>query len=216
MRWLLIKDLQILRRSPLLVALLVIYPIVIAVLFGFALSGGPEKPRVAFANLVPRGESEFTVGGRTLDAADYADRLFESIDPVPVDSREEAIAKVRSGDALGALVLPADATERLRSMLSLGGGDPPTVEVYYNAEDPVKRRFVESTIEARIGRETSRFSAASSANRSTCSSAARSGESRGSVAAMLSMIAWVRSSPRIWTAPSSGSGISPPRTMTSM
>jgi ABC-type transport system involved in cytochrome c biogenesis permease component len=150
MRWLLLKDLQILRRSPLLVALLVIYPAVIAVLFGFALSGGPEKPRVAFANLVPPGESEFNVGGRTLDAADYADRLFESIDPIPVDSREEAIEKVRSGDALGALVLPADATERLRSMLGLGGGEPPTVEVYYNAEDPVKRRFVESTIEARL------------------------------------------------------------------
>jgi hypothetical protein len=149
-RWLLLKDLQILRRSPLLVALLVIYPVVIAVLFGFALSGGPEKPRVAFANLVPPGESEFSVGGRTLDAADYADRLFQSIEPIRVDSREEAIEKVRSGDALGALVLPADATERLRAMLSLGGGEPPAVEVYYNAEDPVKRRFVESTIEARL------------------------------------------------------------------
>ena len=110
MRWLLLKDLQILRRSPLLVALLVLYPIVIAVLFGFALSGGPDKPRVAFANLVPPGESEFTVGGRTLDAADYANRLFESIKPIPVDSREEAIAKVRSGDALGALLLPAEGT----------------------------------------------------------------------------------------------------------
>src|SRR5687768_10623696 len=145
-----LKDLQILRRSPLLVALLVIYPVVIAVLFGFALSGGPEKPRVALANLVPPGESEFRVGGQTLDAADYADRLFESIDPIEVDTREEAIEKVRSGEALGALVLPEDATERLRSTLGLGGGDPPAVEVYYNAEDPVKRRFVEATIEARL------------------------------------------------------------------
>jgi ABC-2 type transport system permease protein len=148
--WLLLKDLQILRRSPLLVALLVIYPIVIAVLFGFALSGGPEKPRVAFANLVAPGESTFEIGGRTLDVADYADRLFESIEPIEVDSREEAIQTVRDGEALGALVIPADATERLRSTLGLGGGDPPTVEVYYNAEDPVKRRFVESTIESRL------------------------------------------------------------------
>jgi ABC-2 type transport system permease protein len=149
-RWLFLKDLQILRRSPLLVALLVIYPVVIAVLFGLALSGGPEKPKVAFANLVPPGESQFSVGGRTLDAADYAGRLFESIDPIRVQTREEAIELVRSGEALGALVLPEDATERLRAMLTLGGGDPPTVEVYYNAEDPVKRRFVESTIESRL------------------------------------------------------------------
>jgi ABC-type multidrug transport system permease subunit len=150
MRWLLLKDLQILRRSPLLVVLLVIYPIVIAVLFGLALSGGPEKPRVAVANLVPPGESEFSVGGRTLDAADYAGRLFDSIDPIRVSSREEAIEKVRTGEALGALVLPENATERLRATLGLGGGDAPTVEVYYNAEDPVKRRFVEATIEARL------------------------------------------------------------------
>ena len=160
MRWLLLKDLQILRRSPLLVALLVIYPVVIAVLFGFALSGGPEKPRVAFANLVPPGESEFDIGGRTLDAADYADQLFESIDPITVDSREAAIEKVRSGEALGALVLPADATERLRATLGLGGGDPPTVEVYYNAEDPVKRRFVEATIEARLAEANAALSEA--------------------------------------------------------
>jgi ABC-2 type transport system permease protein len=150
MRWLLLKDLQILRRSPLLVALLVIYPIVIAVLFGLALSGGPEKPKVAFANLVPAGESQVRVGGRTLDVAGYAGRLFESIDPVRVSSREEAIEKVRSGEALGALVVPENATERLRSTLALGGGEPPTVEAYYNAEDPVKRRFVESTIKARL------------------------------------------------------------------
>ena len=61
MRWLLLKDLQILRRSPLVTALLVIYPIVIAVLIGFALSRGPSDPRVAFLNEIPDNE-EFTLG----------------------------------------------------------------------------------------------------------------------------------------------------------
>jgi ABC-2 type transport system permease protein len=150
LRWLLLKDLQILRRSPLLVALLVIYPVVIAVLIGVSLSAGPDKPKVAIANLVPPGESQFTVGGKKLDAASYASQLFESIDPIRVKTREEAIEKVRSGEALGALVLPEDATERLRGTLGLGGGEPPEIEVYYNAEDPVKRRFVESTIRARL------------------------------------------------------------------
>jgi ABC-2 type transport system permease protein len=149
-RWLILKDLRILRRSPFTVTLLVLYPVVIAVLIGLALSGGPQKPRVAFANLVPPGESGFQVGTRKLDAADYASKLFESVDPIRVKTREEAIAKVRSGEALGALVLPADAGDRLRRALSLSGGEPPTVEVYYNAEDPVKRRFVESTIRARL------------------------------------------------------------------
>jgi ABC-type transport system involved in cytochrome c biogenesis permease component len=150
MRWLVLKDLRILRRSPLLVALLVLYPIVLAVLIGLALSGGPEKPRVAFANLVAPGQSKIQLGGRSIDAADYAKQLFDSIDPIRVRTREEAIAKVRSGEALGALVLPADVGDRLRRALALQGGDPPEVEVYYNAEDPVKRRFVESTIRARL------------------------------------------------------------------
>jgi ABC-type transport system involved in cytochrome c biogenesis permease component len=150
MGWLVRKDLRILRRSPFLVGLLVLYPIVLSVLIGLALSGGPEKPRVAFANLVPPDESEFSIGNRTLNAADYASKLFESIDPIRVSSREEAIEKVRSGEALGALVLPADVGDRLRRALALAGGEPPTVEVYFNAEDPAKRRFVETTINARL------------------------------------------------------------------
>ncbi|MEA2283704.1 MAG: type transport system permease protein [Solirubrobacteraceae bacterium] len=158
MRWLILKDLRILRRSPLLVALLVLYPVVLAVLIGLALSAGPAKPRVAFANLVPPGQSTFSVGGRSVDAADYASRLFASIDPIRVRTRAEAIAKVRSGEALGALVLPADATQRLRGSLSLDGGQPPTVEVYYNAEDPVKRQFVESTIRSRLAEANSALS----------------------------------------------------------
>ncbi len=69
MRWLLIKDLRILQRSPLLVGLLVAYPVVIAVLIGFALSRGPDKPRVAFANLVAPGDREIRLGGERIDAS---------------------------------------------------------------------------------------------------------------------------------------------------
>ena len=150
MRWLLLKDLQILRRSPLLVGLLIVYPIVISLLVGLALDRPPEKPKVAFANLVPEGESEFSIGGKQLDVADYAPRLFEAIDPVRVRSREEAMKKVRDGEVLGAIVLPEDAAERLRATLGLAGGDPPQIEVYYNASDPLKRQLVESTIQSRL------------------------------------------------------------------
>jgi ABC-2 type transport system permease protein len=71
-RWLVLKDLRILRRSPFLVTLLVLYPIVLAVLIGLALSGGPDKPKVAFANLVAPEEGRFEIGNKTLNAADYA------------------------------------------------------------------------------------------------------------------------------------------------
>ena len=145
MRWLLLKDLQILRRSPLLVALLVLYPLVVALLVGLALSSGPSKPKVAFANLVPQGEATIQLGGERLDATTYASQLFDAVDAIRVDTREEAIAKVESGEALGALVIPPDVIERLQGTLRLGGGDPPTVEVYYSAENPLKRRFTGSS-----------------------------------------------------------------------
>jgi ABC-type transport system involved in cytochrome c biogenesis permease component len=151
LRWLLLKDLQILRRSPLLVTMLVAYPILVALLIGFALSGGPDKPTVAFYNGVPPGEETFEVGGQQRDASAFADELFDAVEPIRVSSREEAIEKVESGEALGALIVPADATEKLRSSLSLAGApERPEVEVVYNGEDPVKRRFVESTIESRL------------------------------------------------------------------
>jgi hypothetical protein len=149
-RWLLLKDFQILRRSPLLVALLVLYPLLVALLVGLALSSGPSKPKVAFANLVPPGEAQINLGGQRLDATTYASQLFENVDPIRVRTREEAIAKVRSGEAVGALVIPEDTIQRLQAALALTGGQPPRVEVYYSAENALKRRYVRSTIESTL------------------------------------------------------------------
>jgi ABC-type multidrug transport system permease subunit len=145
MRWLLLKDLQILRRSPLLVALLVLYPVVIAVLIGFALSRGPDKPEVAFYNGLAGQSAIVELGGDRIDLAKEGQRLFDAIDPVRVSSRKEAIQKVRDGDVLGALVIPSDLASNIQSSL-----EPGTVEVYYNAEDPAKRQFVENTIKAQV------------------------------------------------------------------
>ena len=145
MRWLLLKDLQILRRSPLLVALLILYPIVIAVLIGFALSRGPEKPRVAFLNEVPPAASSLNLNGEKIDVSQYGKQIFNHIDPVPVSSEKEAIDKVKSGDVLAALIIPPDVTQKLSS-----GTSPAKVRVYYNAEDPVKARFVEDTIKSEV------------------------------------------------------------------
>src|SRR5215212_5712430 len=145
MRWLLLKDLQILRRSPLLVALLVLYPVIIAVLIGFALSRGPDKPKVAFYNGLAGQSAVVELGGDRIDLAKQGRRLFDAIDPVRVDSRKEAIQKVEDGDVLGALIIPDDLATNIQSSL-----EPGTVEVYYNAEDPAKRQYVENTIKAQV------------------------------------------------------------------
>jgi ABC-type multidrug transport system permease subunit len=144
-RWLLLKDLRILARSPLLVALLVLYPIVIATLIGFAISRGPDKPRVAFYNGVPASANVIELGGERIDLSKQSQGLFHAIDAVRVHSRREAIQKVRDGDVLGALVIPANIATKLQT-----GLQPGTVEVYYNAEDPAKKQFVENTIRSQL------------------------------------------------------------------
>ena len=143
MRWLLLKDLRILRRSPLMVALLVIYPIVIAVLIGFALSRGPDKPKVAFYNGLSVSASTIELGGHKLNLADEEGALFKDIDVVKVDSPEAVRQKVRDGDVLAGIVIPKDLASNLQSTLESG-----KLQVFYNSEDPAKQAYVENTIEA--------------------------------------------------------------------
>jgi ABC-2 type transport system permease protein len=149
MRWLLIKDLQILRRSPLLVGLLIVYPIAIALMIGFALSSPPSKPTVAFYNEVPKGRGTINLGTQKLDVASYASDLLSSVQPIKVNSQAEAIAAVREGRALAAVVIPADLPQQIQSLVTQGVGSP-TVHLYLNSRDPIERQFVDQAISARI------------------------------------------------------------------
>jgi ABC-2 type transport system permease protein len=146
MRWLLIKDLQILRRSPLQAFLLIAYPVLIAVLVGFAISRSPEKPRVAFLNEVP-SEARVSVGTSQLPKVGVSGRICRRVECVPVKSHAEALEEVRSGDVLAALILPADLVDRLNS-LSTPSPQTPEVEVIVNEEDPVKARLVNDRIDS--------------------------------------------------------------------
>lgn len=145
MRWLLLKDVQILRRSPLLVGLLVVYPVAVALLLGFALSRGPDKPRIAFLNEIPAQERTFDIGNEKVSAGEYLPEFLKSVDIVTVHSRAAARRLVREGKVLGAVILPPDIARRLSTRR-----DQPTIEVLYNGEDAVKQRYVESVITARM------------------------------------------------------------------
>jgi ABC-2 type transport system permease protein len=144
MRWLLLKDLQILRRSPLQAVLLVLYPVLIALLVGFAISRGPEKPRVAFLNEVPTG-ARIEVGGQRLPSANVQGRVCRKVECVHVTSHAEAVKKVEEGDVLAALVLPANLINKINSLSTFTPGTP-EVEVLVNEEDPVKASLVNDRI----------------------------------------------------------------------
>jgi ABC-type multidrug transport system permease subunit len=146
MRWLLVKDLQLLRRSPLVTGLLVVYPIVLAVLIGLAISRSPEKPRVAFLNQIPKGTglSLGETGGFSQE--DARRRLCAKIECVPASSRAEVEQKVKDGDVLGGLILPADFLSKLQAELSTNGSEPATVQVLVNQDDPLKAQVVDDRI----------------------------------------------------------------------
>jgi ABC-type multidrug transport system permease subunit len=145
MRWLLVKDLQLLRRSPLVTGLLVVYPIVLAVLIGLAISRSPEKPRVAFLNQIPSGGG-LSLGDSGFSQDEARKQLCAKIECVDVSSREEVEQKVKDGDVLGGLILPPDFISKLQGELSTNSSEPATVDVIVNNDDPLKAQVVDDRI----------------------------------------------------------------------
>ncbi|HEY4427263.1 MAG TPA: ABC transporter permease [Solirubrobacteraceae bacterium] len=151
MRWLLRKDLVILGRSRLLLALLVIYPVAVALLIGLALSRGPSRPRVAIVNETAPGET-LQVGSERVSVGQYAQQLFSQVQPVNVPTRSQAVAKVRSGEVVAAIVIPPDIAARVSSATSQAA-----VEVIYNG-DALEQAIVQSQINAALAQANLGFS----------------------------------------------------------
>ena len=150
MVWLLVKDLQILKRSPLLVAILVVYPVALALMIGFALSSPPGRPTVALYDAVPTGKGEVSIGSQHVNISHYANQLFSSINAIRVGSRAAAVAKVQSGQAQAALIIPADIVAQINGLITQGAGNP-TVELILNTRNPLERQFAQQAITARAG-----------------------------------------------------------------
>lgn len=144
------KDLRILGRSRLLVLTLVLYPLLVALLIGLALSRAPEKPKIAVVDQIPRDVPVTTLAGKVVDPAAVADQLVKNLDAVRVPTREQAEQLVEDGDVLAAIILPDDINDRLSATINLFGGTPPEIEVLVNGSDPVKARYVESVVDARL------------------------------------------------------------------
>ncbi len=138
------KDVRILRRSPVLVALLIVYPIAIAVLIGLALSSSPALPRVAFLNEIPPSQATIQLGSEKINTTRYEQELFQAIQPVPVGSVAQALADVRNGSTIAALIIPPDLPEELASAAQTA-----YVKVIYNG-NAVNQSLVETAIEAKL------------------------------------------------------------------
>ncbi|HEV2922561.1 MAG TPA: ABC transporter permease [Solirubrobacteraceae bacterium] len=151
MSWLLRKDLLILRRSRLLVALLVIYPVAIALLIGLAISRSPSKPRVAIVDETPPGQT-VQVGRERVDVAQYAEHLFTQVQAVKTPTRMQAVDKVKSGEVLAAVVIPPDIAAKLSSGLRQA-----QLEIIYNG-DALQQSLVQSQLGSALARANLGFS----------------------------------------------------------
>jgi ABC-type multidrug transport system permease subunit len=150
-RWLLGKDLLILRRSRLLVALLVIYPVAIALLIGLAISRSPSKPRVAIVDETPPGQTVL-LGKERVDVAQYAQHLFSQVQAVKTQTRAQAVDKVKSGDVLAAVVIPPDIAAKLSS-----GVRQAQLEIIYNG-DALQQSLVQSQLGSALAQANLGFS----------------------------------------------------------
>jgi ABC-2 family transporter protein len=108
------KDVRVLRRSPALAVLLVVYPIAIAGLVGLVASYANSKPRVALVDedVLP---ATIRVGERTFDVSSTIARASGEVTLVSL-TREEAERDLGSGRIVAMLVVPRGFVGDLRSM----------------------------------------------------------------------------------------------------
>ncbi len=151
MRWLARKDLLILGRSRLLVGLLIIYPVAIALLIGFAISRSPSRPRVAIVDETPPGET-VRVGDQHVSVGQYARQLFGQVQAVSVATRAQAIEQVKSAGVLAAVVIPSNIAARVASATAQA-----QVEVIYNG-DALEQSIVQSQIGSALAQANLGFS----------------------------------------------------------
>jgi hypothetical protein len=151
MKALLVKDLLILRRSRLLVGVLVVYPVSIALLIGLAISRSPGKPKVAIVDETPPGQT-VQVGSERVPVSEYARQLFDEVQPQRASSRAQAVREIKAGEVLAAVVIPPNIAARLGSGLKQA-----QLEVLYNG-NALEQSLVQAQIESALAKANVGFS----------------------------------------------------------
>ena len=135
-----------------------IYPIVLAVLIGLAISRSPDKPTVAFLNEIPKGRSLDLGSSQGFSQEQAYRQLCGRIECVQASSREEVEQKVEDGEVLGGLILPEDFLDNLQAQLATTGSEPARVDVIVNEDDPLKAELVDDRISSLLTEANLRLS----------------------------------------------------------
>jgi ABC-type transport system involved in multi-copper enzyme maturation permease subunit len=107
------KDLRVLRRSPLLVALLIAYPLLVAALVGLVAGYGSSKPRVALVD-EDHLPAVVKIGGESFRINDAIREVGKNVHLVRM-SAAGADAALRSGRVVATLTVPPGFLNGLKS-----------------------------------------------------------------------------------------------------
>jgi ABC-2 type transport system permease protein len=114
------KDLRVLRRSPALVAALVVYPLVIAVLVGLVAGYGSSKPRVALVD--EEGLPQIvTIAGHAFHVDRTISEVSRNVRHVRLDAAE-AERQLQAGKIVASITVPPGFVADLQTTLR-----PPTL-----------------------------------------------------------------------------------------
>jgi ABC-type multidrug transport system permease subunit len=108
------KDLRVLGRSPLLLLVLVAYPLAIAALVALVASFAADKPRVAFVDQDGLPE-QIVIGGQEFEVRDVLEQVEAEVDLIHLE-QEEADERLASGDIVAQIIVPPGFASRLRGM----------------------------------------------------------------------------------------------------
>lgn len=139
------KDLRLLARSPVLLAVLVGYPLLVAVLVATAVQGDRSRPVIAVVNLDTPGRS-VQVGDRRLTVDDYLARMSRDARVEPMTA-PAAAAALDGGRVTGVLTIPAGFIGDLQS-----GVRQPTLRLVTSRRSPVEGTAVQRRMEAAVYR----------------------------------------------------------------
>jgi ABC-2 type transport system permease protein len=152
------KDLRVLVRSPALLAALIIYPIVFAVLVGLVVRYANDRPRVAFVDLddLPH---VLAVGGEEFNVDRVISEANESAELVPM-SEEDANRELENGEVMAVIVVPRGFASRLRGMVEsprlvlkttegglAGRVEQQTQALVYNLNRLLQTAYIEANLE---------------------------------------------------------------------
>lgn len=142
---LLAKDLRLLARSPGLLLVLVLYPLLISVLVAVALQEGDRTARLAIVNLDTAGRT-VEVAGERLSVNDYIARIGEDAEVTVLDA-DAAASALDAGRVDAVITIPEDFVRNLQS-----GLNSPVIGLDTGSRSPIAAEALERRLEAAVYR----------------------------------------------------------------